>query len=226
MAQHTELKAEKRELLGKKVRRLRATGILPATIYGHNVTPLSIQVDARAFRTLLRSQGRTQLIDLMIGSERARPVFIKQTAVDAKRNALLHVEFFQANLREKVTTHLPLHVVGESPAVREGGILLTLLDHIDIECLPDDVPAGGIEVDISQIAEINGTIHVSDLTVPANVTLLTPVEEIVAKVDAPISEAALEEDLAVAEPAAEAETEAESPEGPTATAEADAEPGS
>lgn len=203
MAERTELKADKRELLGKKVRRLRAEGILPATVYGHNVSPLSIQVDAREFRTLLRSQGRTQLINLMVGSEGLRPVFIKQTAVDAKRNALLHVEFFQANLREKVTTHLPLHFVGDSPAVREGGILLTVLDHVDIECLPDDVPAGGIEVDVSQITEINGTIHVSNLTIPEKVTLLTPDDEVVAKVDAPISEAALEEDLAEVEPATE-----------------------
>src|SRR5947209_6243618 len=148
MAQHTELKAEKRELLGKKVRRLRSAGVLPATVYGHNVTPLSIQVDAREFRTLLRAQGRTQLVDLVIEGERPRPVFIKQTAVDSKRNALLHVEFFQANLREKLTTHLPLHFVGDSQAVRDGGILLTVLDHIDIECLPDDVPAGGIDVDV------------------------------------------------------------------------------
>jgi large subunit ribosomal protein L25 len=209
MAQRTELKAEKRELLGKKVRRLRAAGILPATVYGHNVNPVSIQIDARDFRLLLRSQGRTQLINLMVDTERPRPVFIKQTTVDAKRNALLHVEFFQANLREKVTTHLPLHYVGDSPAVREGGILLTLLDHVDIECLPDDVPAGGIEVDVSQIAEINGTIHVSALSIPGNVTLLTPVDEIVAKVDAPISEAALEEDLAASEPTAEIATEEE-----------------
>jgi large subunit ribosomal protein L25 len=209
MAQRTELKAEKREMLGKKVRRLRAAGILPATVYGHNVDPLSIQIDARDFRLLLRSQGRTQLINLMVDSERPRPVFIKQTAVDAKRNALLHVEFFQANLREKVTTHLPLHYVGDSPAVREGGILLTLLDHVDIECLPDDVPAGGIEVDVSQIAEINGTIHVNALSIPGNVTLLTPVDEIVAKVDAPISEAALEEDLAEVEPTPELATEDE-----------------
>lgn len=217
MAQRTELKAEIRELLGKKVRRLRAQGILPATVYGHNVNPLSIQIDARDFRTLLRSQGRTQLINLLVGSERPRPVFIKQTAVDAKRNALLHVEFFQANLREKVTTHLPLHFVGDSQAVRDGGILLTLLDHIDIECLPDDVPAGGVEVDVSQIAEINGTIHVSDLTIPDNVTLLTSPEETVAKVDAPISEAALEAELAEVEPPTELAPEegvpvAESPE--------------
>jgi large subunit ribosomal protein L25 len=203
MAQHTELKAEKRELLGKKVRRLRSAGVLPATVYGHNVTPLSIQVDARDFRTLLRAQGRTQLVDLVIQGERPRPVFIKQTAVDAKRNALLHVEFFQANLREKLTTHLPLHFTGDSQAVRDGGILLTVLDHVDIECLPDDVPAGGIEVDVSRITEINGSLHVGDLVIPDKVTLLTPTDEVVAKVDAPISEEALEEVLDETEPVAE-----------------------
>jgi large subunit ribosomal protein L25 len=203
MAQHTELKAEKRELLGKKVRRLRSAGVLPATVYGHNVTPLSIQVDAREFRTLLRAQGRTQLVDLVIEGDLPRPVFIKQTAVDAKRNALLHVEFFQANLREKLTTHLPLHFVGDSPAVRDGGILLTVLDHVDIECLPDDVPAGGIEVDVSKITEINGSLHVGDLAIPEKVTLLTPTDEVVAKVDAPISEEALEEVLDETEPVAE-----------------------
>jgi large subunit ribosomal protein L25 len=203
MAQHTELKAEKRELLGKKVRRLRSAGVLPATVYGHNVTPLSIQVDAREFRTLLRAQGRTQLVDLVLEGERPRPVFIKQTAVDAKRNALLHVEFFQANLREKLTTHMPLHFAGDSPAVRDGGILLTVLDHVDIECLPDDVPAGGIEVDVSKITEINGSLHVGDLAIPEKVTLLTPTDEVVAKVDAPISEEALEEVLDETEPVAE-----------------------
>lgn len=215
MAQRIELRAEKRELLGKKVRRLRASGILPATVYGHKVTPLSIQLDAREFRTLLRTHGRTQLLDLVIGSERARPVFIKQTAVDAKRNALLHVEFFQANLREKVTTHLPLHVVGESPAVRDGGILLTLLDHVDIESLPTDVPAGGLEVDVSAITEINGALHVRDLQAPPGVTVLTSEDEVVAKVSPPIVEAVEE---APAE--GEAATEAEGESAETAEAEA------
>ncbi len=204
MPQHTQLRAEKRELLGKKVRRLRTAGILPATVYGHQVTPQSIQIDAREFRNVLRNQGRTQLIDLVIENERPRPVFIKQTAVNSKRNELLHVEFFQANLREKVTTHLPIHIVGESPAVREGGILLTLIDHVDIESLPDNVPAGGIEVDISHLVEMNAAIHVADLAVPENTTILTPLDEVVVKINAPISEAALEEDLATAEPAASA----------------------
>src|SRR5947209_2053579 len=168
MAKHAELQAEQREMLGKKVRRLRAQGVLPATVYGHEVTPVSIQVDAHDFQQVLKSSGRTQLIDLSIGSEKARAVFVKQIAVDAKRNAIQHVEFFQANLREKTHATVPIHFVGESQAVKDGGILLTLVDHVEVESLPDDIPPG-FDVDISALQEINSALHVSDITPPEGV---------------------------------------------------------
>jgi large subunit ribosomal protein L25 len=91
-----------------------------------------------------------------------------------------------------MVTHLPVHFVGESPAVKEGGIFLSLLDRVDIESLPDDVPAGGLEVDAGLITEINGAIHVSDLTFPAGVTVLTPADEAVAKVNPPVAEEVVE----------------------------------
>lgn len=189
MANRVQLKAQKRDLFGHRVGRLRRAGILPATVYGHNVRPESIQVDAHEMQLAMRHAGRTQLIDLTIeGEPAARPVLIRQAGVDAKRNALLHVEFFQANLREKLTTHIPLHFVGESPADKEGGILLHVLDHIDIESLPQDVPEGGIEVDVSQLVEMNSQIVVGDLPVPPAVTILTPADETVAKVNPPVSE--------------------------------------
>src|SRR5579872_2925055 len=107
MATHAQLNAETREMLGKKVRRLRAAGKLPATVYGHNIKPQSIQVDAHDLRDVLRKAGRTQLIDLVIDNQTPRPVFVRQTAVDAKRNSLLHIEFYQANLRVKMTSRVP-----------------------------------------------------------------------------------------------------------------------
>lgn len=200
MADRVQLKAEKREILGKKVRRLRRAGKLPATVYGHKVEPQSIQVNAMDMRDAMRKAGTTQLIDLHIDTQPARPVLVRKAAIDPKRNTVIHVEFFQANLREKLTTHLPLHFVGESPAVKEGGIFLHILDHVDIESLPQDVPAEGIEVDIGQIQEINGAIHVGDLPVPAGVTMLTPADELVAKVDPPIAAEVVEEIIEEAEP--------------------------
>jgi large subunit ribosomal protein L25 len=196
MANRVQLKAQKRELFGHRVGRLRRAGILPATVYGHNVQPQSIQVDAHEAQLAMRQAGMTQLIDLTIeGETAARPVLIRQTGVDAKRNTLLHVEFFQANLREKITTHVPLHFVGESPADKEGGILLHVLDHVDIESLPQDVPEGGIEVDVSQLVEMNSQIVVGDLTAPPGITILTAADETVAKVNPPVSEEAVQEVL-------------------------------
>lgn len=200
MATRPELKAEPRHMIGKKVRRLRRAGILPATVYGHEVRPQSIQLDARAFSDILRHAGRNQLIDLHIGAERARPVFIKQTAIDAKRHVIQHVEFYQANLREVMHSQIPIHYVGDSPAVKEGGIFLAVLDHLDVESLPDDVPPSGFEVDVSGLAAFNDQIHVSDVEVPAGVTVLTPGDEVLAKVNPPVSEAVVEEAVASTTP--------------------------
>lgn len=213
MSDHVQLRAEARTILGKRVRQLRRQGILPATVYGHNVEPASIQIDAHEFGSVLRHAGRGNLIDLSIGTERLRPVFIKQLAVDAKRNLIQHVEFFQANLREKMHSTVALHFVGESPAVKEGGIYLTALDHVVVESLPDDVPGEGLEVDLSSITEMNGAIHVSDLQLPAGVTMITSADELVGKVTPPVSEAELEESIAdTTAPPVEAEPAPEEPE--------------
>jgi|SRR5579884_1188047 len=200
MADRAQLKAEKRTLLGKKVGRLRREGILPATVYGNKTEPTSIQFQAHDFRDVVHRSGTNQLIDLVIGTEKPRPVLIRQMAKDVRRNTVIHVEFFQPNLREKLHSHVPVHFSGESPAVREGGIFLPVLDHVDIESLPQDVPANGIQADISAITEINGMIHAGDLALPEGVTLLTPADEIIAKVNPPVAEEVVEEAVAATEP--------------------------
>src|SRR5689334_10235395 len=135
MADHPQLKAEPRELTGKKVGRLRHQGILPATMYGFGTEPVNIQLSAHDFGGIIRRTVTTQLIDLSVGSARPRSVFIRNAQIDPKRNVIVHVEFYAPNLREKAIVSVPIHTDGESPAVREGGILLQVLDHIDVECL-------------------------------------------------------------------------------------------
>src|SRR5947209_3276735 len=125
MADHPQLKAEARELTGKKVGRLRHQGILPATVYGFNREPLNIQ-----FSGIIRRAGTTQLINLAIGTNRPQSVFIRKAQVDPKRNSIIHVEFYAPNLREKLTVSVPVHTEGDSQAVRDGGILLHVLDHV------------------------------------------------------------------------------------------------
>lgn len=200
MASHPQLKAEPRVKLGKKVGQLRREGILPATVYGYRTEPISIQVDAHEFNGVIRRAGRAQLIDLTIGNGTPRSVFIREAQIDPKRNSVIHVEFFQPNLRVTMTSQTPVHVVGESPAVNEGGILLTVLDHLEIESLPDAVPPQGIEVDAGAITEINGAVHVADITPPPGVTILTPGDEVVIKVDPPAPEDVVEDAVARTEP--------------------------
>jgi large subunit ribosomal protein L25 len=148
---------------------------------------------------VMRQAGTTQLLDLQLDGEPARPVLIRQTTFDAKRNTVTHIEFFQANLLEKLITHVPLRFMGESPAAKEGGIFLQMLDHVDIESLPQDVPAGGIEVDSSLITEVNGHITAADLVMPPSVTLVTALDEIVAKVNPKLAEEVAEVEVAEAE---------------------------
>jgi large subunit ribosomal protein L25 len=203
MADHVQLKAETRTMLGKKVRRLRGTGVLPATVYGNSRQPQSIQVNASDLRSVFKASGRTQMIDLVVDDQRPVPVFIKQTTVNAKHNELLHIEFFAANMRQRLHSQVPVHFTGESQAVKDGGILLTLLDHIDLESLPDDIPEA-VEVDISQLTEIGSVLHASDLVVSSSVTLLTPPDELIAKVDPPVAQV-VDEDQTPKELVAEAQ---------------------
>ncbi len=200
MADHPVLQAEPRELTGKKTGRLRRSGVLPATVYGFQMEPRTIQMSAHDFASVLRRAGRTQVLDLAIGAASPMPVLIRNTQVDPKRNQIIHVEFYRPNMRANVQTRVAVHLVGDSPAVQEGGILLPVLDHLEIESLPDSVPAAGIEVDVSSITEINGAVHVSDVPVPAGVTILTPADEMVAKVNPPVSEEVLEEAVEATEP--------------------------
>jgi large subunit ribosomal protein L25 len=199
MADHPQLQAEPRELTGKKTGRLRRDGILPATVYGYQMEPQSIQMSAHDFSGVLRKAGRTQVLDLSVGSSAPVPVLIRNTQIDPKRNHIIHVEFYRPNMRANVHTTVPVNFVGESPAVQEGGIFLAVLDHLEIESLPDNVPTA-LDVDISPIAEINGAIHVSDVIAPENVVILTPGDEVLAKVNPPAAEEVVEEAIEATEP--------------------------
>lgn len=185
MAERVVLEASTRTVVGKRVKRLRRVGRLPATVYGHNIPSESIEVDARAFRHVHVTAGDNQLVDLVLDGRRPRPVLIHATQVDPRRNTAMHVEFYQANLREKLTARIPIRLVGEAPAVRHGLMVLSTLDAVDLECLPTDLPAH-IEVDISHLEEVGASIHVRDLPLDRDkCELKTDADEVVVHVVAP-----------------------------------------
>jgi large subunit ribosomal protein L25 len=201
MVQQTkvELKVSPREVLGKKVKALRREGVIPANVYGHALESAAIQVAKEELVQLLRTAGRNEIVYLRLDGEEPRPVFLRQIQRNPVTDAILHVDFYQISLREKVRMEVPVMLVGTAPAEQtHGGTLLHSLDRITVEGLPTEIPSV-IEVDVSGLEEIDATIYVSELSVPGEVTVLTDPEQVVAKVAPPQVEKEVEEEEEVPE---------------------------
>jgi large subunit ribosomal protein L25 len=200
-----ELGVEAREVLGKKVKQLRREGLTPANIYGNNVEPAAIQLPTEEVRRLLRSAGRNDIVYLKLGDEEPRTTFVRAVQRNPVTDMILHVDFYQISLKEKVRLEVPLHLVGVAPAVDKfNGTLLHGLDYITVEALPTEIPSH-IEVDVAGLEQIDQSVHVADLAVPPELTVLTDPEMVVAKVAPPAVERAEEEEEAAAAEAAAAE---------------------
>jgi len=205
-----ELSVKPRRVLGKKVAALRRQGVTPANVYGRNLESKAVEVETVVLTHLLRSAGRNVIIDLHIeGEDLPRPVMLRAVQREPATSRLLHVDFYQVSLTQKMRTEVPLILVGEAPAVAEfGGILLQSLNSIAVEALPGDIPAH-VEVDVSALTQLDDAVHVRELPIDATkVYVMTDAELVVAKVAAPRLVAAEEEEVA-AEAAEEAVAAAE-----------------
>ncbi|MDQ6742718.1 MAG: 50S ribosomal protein L25 [Candidatus Dormibacteraeota bacterium] len=200
------LTANNREITGKAARRLRHEGRLPAVVYGHRTPANNIDLDAHEFDRVFSRAGKTQLIDLVIGSGRANKVLVKEVQISPRRNTPLHVDFHQVSLLEKLQVEVPVVVGGEAQPVKMGEAdVLQILHTLRVECLPEAIPEA-IEIDVSGLDHVDAGIRVSDLTLPDGVTAVVDPEELVVKLAARRVSAAEEEEEAAAE-AAEAAPE-------------------
>jgi large subunit ribosomal protein L25 len=214
MAQQTELAISHREVMGKATKRLRKVGIIPANIFGHKETPQAVQLTAIDFDRLRRSHSATGIIALRLAdSSGIQTALIRHVQHDPRSGKVIHVDFFRVSMTERLNVKVPLHFVGEAPGVKvEGGVLLHLLDALEVECLASEIPEN-IEVDVSSLTEIDSILHAGEVKLPANMSLVTDPNEGVAKVAASrrekeIEEAATPEAAAApAAPAAEATEE-------------------
>ena len=208
-----ELQVTPRDVLGKKVRRLRREGLIPANVYGRGLESVAIQVTRNDLVHVLRTAGRNEIIYLRLDGDELRPTFLRQVQRNPITDAILHVDFYQISLKEKVQMEVPLSLVGTAPAEQTyGGTVLLSLDRITVEGLPTEIPSV-IEVDVSGLEEIDATVSVAELNVPGQVTVLTDIEQVVAKVAPPHVEKVEEEVVkeAVAGEAAEEGEEAGKP---------------
>jgi large subunit ribosomal protein L25 len=212
-----QIAVEPRLVTGKKVKSLRRQGIIPAHLYGRGTDSLALQATASTVGTLLRTAERNQIIDLKIGGEpQARPVMLRGVQRNPITDELVHIDFFQISLTEKLSADVPLNIIGEAPAVHIfGGILLHAVNHVTVEALPADLP-GHIDVDVSSLDTLEAALHVRDITLPPNVEMLTDPDQVIAKVSPPRVEvveevAPTEEALAAAAAAAAAAGEEGAP---------------
>ena len=217
-----QLKASTRTLLGKASRRLHGEGKLAAIVYGHNATPTPLVLDRLEFQKVFIKSGRTHLVDLVVDGDRTEKVLVREIQTHPRRLGPTHVDFYQVSLEEKITVEVPVHLVGESAAVKRGDAdVLQPIHAVRVECLPTDIPEA-FEVDLAQLEEIESEFRISELKVPQGVTVLMDPEELVVKIvhrrelkveeEAPVLETAVvgegEEGAEAGAPAAEeAETE-------------------
>jgi large subunit ribosomal protein L25 len=183
MAEKIELKVEKREVQGKKVRFLRNKGVVPVHLFGHNIDSLSLQGDAVILHKVLSQAGKTRLIDLKVGkSQKAHNVMVREVQKHPTKGSLLHVDFYEVNMAEKIRVEVPIVLIGESPALKiRENMLNQNLNSLTIECLPEKMP-DRINVDISALQEVDQAVHVKDVILPEVVIMNDP-DLVIAKVN-------------------------------------------
>ena len=201
-----ELETTRREMLGKEVKSLRRQGIMPVHLFGHGIESLSLQCDATSLQQTLSRAGQTRLIDLKIhGEKRPRPVVVRGVHREPVKGGLLHVDFFQVSMKERVKIDVPLILVGEAPILQSrDNMVVQELNTLAVECLPASIP-GSLELDISSLSQPEQVLRVKDIEVNEDVTVQDDVEHVVvrvtlrqiAKIEEPvIAEAEVESDEA------------------------------
>jgi large subunit ribosomal protein L25 len=225
MADNVDLQARPREERGKNAaRRLRASGMLPAVLYGDgDGASTALAVPDRVVDYTLQHIGDNALydIDLGAGGSTARIVVVQRDPVSGR---LLHVDFAPVDMQQRIEITVPLHVVGEAPGTEEGGVLQQVAYEVQIETLPGDIPQE-LTLDVSSLG-MNENLTLADLRLPEGITLISDPEEVAATVTAPteITEEDLEAAGVVEEPSDEEAAE-EAAEGEEGTGEASPEEG-
>jgi large subunit ribosomal protein L25 len=214
-----ELKVAKREILGKKVKHLRRQGITPVHLFGHGIESLALQCETGELERVLGQAGQTRLISLKLAKEKKpRTAVVREFDRDWRKGQLLHVDFYQVKMEEKIKLEVPVVLVGEAPALNsKTNMLEHELGTLTVECLPAKIPTG-IEVDISSLAEPDQAIRVKDVTLDKDITVLNNPELVVVKISfRPVEkiEEKIEEELVEVAEEAEAEEAAEAPEEAT-----------
>ena len=181
----TELLATTRQILGKKVKLLRRQGITPTHLFGHNVESVTLQCDTARLKHVLAQTGQTRLISLKIDeAKKPKNVVVREVQREPATRELLHVDFYQVNMTEKIRMEIPIVSLGEAPALKsKEHFLLQELSSLSVECLPDKIP-NQVNIDLTSLTRVGQAIHVKDIILNTEGTILNNPEQLVAKISA------------------------------------------
>jgi large subunit ribosomal protein L25 len=181
------LKAQKRDVIGKQVKALRRAGRLPAILYGRSISPVAVTFDNKEISRIMPYVTSSQLVIIEMEGERHHAL-VRERQLHPVLGSLLHVDFNVVSMTEKLRAYVSIHLVGESPAVKDfDGILVSALEELEVECLPKYLPER-IDVDVSVLKQIGDVIHIRDLALAEEIEVLTDMSEMVVLVTAPEAE--------------------------------------
>ena len=182
-----QISAQPREKTGKRAKSLRQQRELPGVIFGKHLQSINVTVDYEAFNKVFTAVGETALVDLTLDGQN-QSVLIKDVQHDPVTGKFIHTGFYKVNLLEKITAEIPVEILGEELNVllKSGeGVLLTLLDTIEVECLPADLPPH-FDVDVSALTEVGQGVTVGELKYNKDkVKVKAEEDELVVKIDYP-----------------------------------------
>ena len=198
-----QINVDARTVTGKHTRRLRAAGIVPGVVFGKKAGSVAVQLDAKALDQLYREAGRTSIVRVSVGGAAPTSAVIKSLQRHPLSGKTLHVDFFAPDLTQEMSVDVPIVFTGEPPAIEAtGGFLDTAISTLHVKALPSDLPHE-LNVDLTPLVDLDSAIHVRDIVVAANVTVLNDPDEIVARVLPPRVEEEPEPVLAEGEEGAE-----------------------
>jgi len=178
------LEVQSREETGKNAnRRLRATGLIPAVVYGGDLDPVAIQVDRRTLHDLFKQTGGENAVFLLklAGTDQKRHSMVRELTIDPISRQVIHIDFLRVLMTEKVKVQVPINLEGTPVGVKnEGGVLDFITREVEVECLPGDIPQT-LELDVSDL-EIGSHYEVKDLEVPAGVELMVELDKVIVAV--------------------------------------------
>lgn len=201
------LELSPREVLGKKVKRLRQQGVIPVHLYGPGVDPQPLQCETtKLVDVLVRAGGNTAVTVTVQGGRETHLAFAREIQWGPRRDDILHVDFLAVDASRPVSAQVPITLIGDSPGARTaGGTVMQQLRDLNVEALPLEVPRE-LELDLSMLTEPDGVLRAADIVIPGNVTLLTDPEDVVVRIEVL---RVIEEEVFAEEEGAEASTESE-----------------